>query len=511
MWQRVEEQREESKVFNCNDPCRILLRIARLSDKHTKSHAFQESRNGEFPLTYHTKACGLAGHHWLFGHRVILYLNPSETHLHTCESLEEYSLREFGCSLEFLKKLVTEGLAIVKVAPKEHYSEKISRDIDKLFDHEYGYLYSNIAEDCIASSLGYQNFEQCRAKQDDAIRLSAEKSQEVHDYCERIKSWGTTHYRVHGVNWPSVGLKIHENVLKLSILRDFLEQDRGGNEILQASIQSIMKSTGEGNLDAAVRDAYLGFLYLGTPILYNNCSNSLSVGIQPMAELNNMIGMTPSPHTEGVRSEDIVDEVFFDGERTRLLLTKREYDVWCRAGENAANADIEKRQVNPAIIKKSERILKDAVNSMAEVANSPNRLTHTDVVRTFNETHRAAARRAFDAFHRLCPIIGAALGIVSNLGDLPGQDRRILLIASAATIADITGYYIINKFYIRRQRMEHYGIELSSRVDVREIGSGVYSAVRSYCGTHAYVPRFDYFTGSYRKMGFVEKVKARSV
>lgn len=247
------------------------------------------------PLSYYTKPSAWAADYPLTHRRVMVYLNP--WHLASDSDLNEYLIREFGCTRETFKQFVKDGWFIVELDTPDMYNRDIYRDIENLFNDISGAevddkdilpRYINLPDLALGVALAESGAENenlyVRSKQPYAgeyVDIDQTKKEQLRSTESPWDQLSTEGYERHGVEHDSHREYITERVLKLQLAVDVLgESITSDTEIEYPSniYMDIKNKIGKKSDETLSELTYATWNLVGAPIYYCDLSGTTDMG-----------------------------------------------------------------------------------------------------------------------------------------------------------------------------------------------------------------------------------------
>ncbi|WP_287950755.1 hypothetical protein [Acidiplasma sp.] len=278
VWDVIDDQERSAQqtqdIFSSNYSSSDYFK--KITGNDALKDAIDNARKQKHGLVYHTKATGLPCHQWFLGDRVIVYLNPSKGHLgdekyNNSGGLEKYILKEFGCTKNFLIKLIDNNLLFVKLDKKGAYQNKIRHEIEDLFLKDYfnSIIFAKAIETSISSELNQNNFQTLLANEEKKVNFTNL------NLLPKNKS-----IKVRGVTWNNPMDKVKENYARLKILAEYFKNRQMTTEenLTMGTLNNFQKQQFRNGQELA-DFAYDAYLQIGTPIYYSLGSKTNSMGI----------------------------------------------------------------------------------------------------------------------------------------------------------------------------------------------------------------------------------------
>lgn len=315
-WEAIEKQKEKAIEVAPESPAEFWKSSITGGDSAT---IFKEGGGEEgtrkIPLSYYNKTSAWASDYPLIYRRVMGFINPYPGGIRPREgdgrsrhySLEEYVMREFGCRVETLEKLIADGWFIPLLADKEDYPDSVSEEISDLFEGVRGKqtIYDvepryvnlvDIALGAAATKNGEISQKYARAEGDDWIDIN-----------KTIDAWQNDNHRydpdewheweaipeiefdINGVSHSNLRKYVLERAIKLELADDVIgtftnDGDRIGN--IRRTAKQFVEAQGTGAREdlrgELVSQVYTQWNQLGAPAYYCDFSNTFDIGPAPM-------------------------------------------------------------------------------------------------------------------------------------------------------------------------------------------------------------------------------------
>lgn len=318
-WEAIEKQREQAVDLAPETPAAFW--DTELVGGYSRT-LFQQAGGADsprrIPLSYYSKASAWATDYPLIRRRVMGYINPDGFTVtvdgrNRVLSLEEYVLREFGCRVETLERLVADGLFVPLLDRRKEYPPHVTDAIADLFDgvrgretsHEIEPRFVNIVDYALGAAAVERGGAEISAKYErvdggdrvDIGRTVAawidgdgrEGGYDPDDWHE-WESLPTESFAVHGVEHEDLREYVVERAVKLELLDDVMdtftadESARIGN--IRETSRRFLEAEGTYSRDhfrtELISRVYLQWNQLGVPAYYCDFSNTVDIGPSPL-------------------------------------------------------------------------------------------------------------------------------------------------------------------------------------------------------------------------------------
>lgn len=315
-WSAIRKQKEKAVDVAPETPVEFWKSDIAGGDSGT---FFDEAGGGDatrtVPLSYYTKASAWASDYPLIYRRVMGFINPYPGGIRPREgdrrsrpfSLAEYVMREFGCRVETLVKLIADGWFIPLLADKDAYPDETAEEITELFDavrseetiYEVEPRYVNVVDLALgAAATQDPNVAKkyVRAEGDDWVDIDKTIEawqREDHSYePDEWHEWEAIpedEFDVNGVSHSNLREYVLERAVKLELADDVIgtftqDGDRIGN--IRRTARRFVEAAGTATRNELRRElvsqVYTQWNQLGTPAYYCDFSNTFDVGPAPL-------------------------------------------------------------------------------------------------------------------------------------------------------------------------------------------------------------------------------------